>query len=305
MHKSDMKNRSIVIALTALAIVILVAVLCAWVGVGVYDRLLETRSTNNSVSEPAGTLPSRPSSPEQAEHIYLAFGNPSGATANPVNKDNYLILNTAFALSYNDSKGTANWVAWRVTESDLGDVERQNDFRPDTSLPLGWKRITPADYTGSGFDRGHICPSGDRSSDAGQNSLTFLMTNIAPQTADLNRFAWEKLESYARTLVRRGHVDLFVIAGVYGDRGRLKRKVTIPTNFWKIIIAVPQGSDASAVNDGTHVIAVDMPNATGISQNNWRQYRTTVQELERRTGYNFFSTLPQPLQDILETRVED
>lgn len=270
-----------------------------------YDRLQGPTAKSTSSTAPVGKFPPKPSNAKEAETIYLAFGNPSNATANVSNRDNYLVVNTAYALSYNNSKGTPNWVAWRVTEGDLGDVDRQNDFRPDETLPAGLKRVTPSDYTSSGYDRGHLCPSGDRSNDAEQNSLTFLMTNITPQTGDLNRFAWERLESYARGLVKRGHVDLFVVAGVYGEKEKLKRKVVVPTNFWKIIIAVPQGGDNSDVNEKTHVIAVDMPNATGISQENWRSYRTTVRAIEQRTSYNFFSTLPQNLQDVLETKTED
>lgn len=293
-------------ATLAFIVLVLIAFACVWVGRRIYDRFQgPTAKSTPSTTVPAGRLPSKPADLNEAENIYLAFGNPSNATADLSNRDNYLVVNTAYALSYNSSKGTPNWVAWRITENDLGDVDRQNDFRPDPSLQKGLKRVTPSDYTGGGYDRGHLCPSGDRSSDPDQNSLTFLMTNIAPQTGDLNRYAWEKLESYARGLVRRGHVDLFVLAGVYGEKEKLKRRVTVPTNFWKIIIAVPQSGGRTDVNEQTHVIAVDMPNATGISQENWRSYRTTVRAIEKRTGYNFFSLLPQNLQDELETRIED
>src|SRR5437773_599789 len=234
-----MKNKTVIGALIALIALVFVALFCVWVGKNIYEGVRPAANEQPALAEQ--TLPARVSSVADAERVYLAFGNPSSATADISNYDNYLIVKNAYALSYNNSRGTPNWVAWRVTQADLGDVERQNDFRPDPDLPIGFRRVTPDDYSASGFDRGHLCPSADRSSDAETNSLTFLMTNIAPQTGDLNRYPWEKLESYSRTLVRRGHVDLFIIAGVYGDGGKLKRKITIPTNFWKIIISVPQG----------------------------------------------------------------
>jgi endonuclease G len=155
---------------------------------------------------------------EQAQEIYLAPGNPSNATNNILNADNYLLVNNAYALSYNNSRGAANWVAWRITETDFGDAERQNDFRPDPNLPKTFARITPADYTGSGFDRGHLCPSADRSSSPEANSQTFFMTNIIPQTPDLNRNVWNDFETYSRDLVKKNRVDLYVVAGCYGDR---------------------------------------------------------------------------------------
>ncbi len=298
-----MENKVITGGIIALAIIVLIAFFCIWLGKNVVDKFWQpdTENTNTSV-EPPKSLP--PVSPEQAAQIFLALGNPSGATANASNQDNYLIVNTAYALSYNSGRGMANWVSWRIAESDLGTADRQNNFRPDTSLPKNFTRVTPADYTGSGFDRGHLCPSADRSASAEANSLTFLMTNMIPQTGDLNRNVWDNFESYSRGLVKKGKVDLYVVAGVYGDKGKLKRKVTVPTNCWKIIVAVPQGADISAVNENTHVVAVDMPNTMGIAKADWRKFRTTVRSIEQKTGYNFLSNLPQNVQDALETTME-
>ena len=93
--------------------------------------------------------------------VHLALGNPSGATASVSNPDNYLMIKPQYALSYNRSKGTANWVSWELNKSWLGKVDRQNDFRSDETLPSGWERVTPSAYSGSGYDKGHIAPSGD------------------------------------------------------------------------------------------------------------------------------------------------
>jgi endonuclease G len=73
-------------------------------------------------------------------------------------------------------------------------------FRPDDRLPKDWPRVTPSDYTGSGFDRGHMSPNADRYGSREAADATFLMTNITPQTGDLNRGPWQKLEAYLRTL---------------------------------------------------------------------------------------------------------
>lgn len=301
-----MNNKAVVGGGVALFVLALIAFLCFWLGNKIKDQIGKTDETNanQTVQTPTpANLP--PTSPEQAAQIYLALGNPSNAANNASFPDNYLMVNTAYALSYNSGKGTANWVAWRIAESDFGVTDRQNNFRPDVSLPKNFTRVTPADYTGSGFDRGHLCPSADRSNSPEANGLTFLMTNMIPQTGDLNRNVWEELETYSRSLVKKGKVDLYVVAGVYGSKGKLKNKITVPTNCWKIIVAVPQGASVSAINNQTHVIAVDMPNATGIASEDWRKFRTTVRQIEQRTGYNFLSNLPQNLQDALETRMEN
>jgi endonuclease G len=239
-------------------------------------------------------------SPEEAKKIYLAAGNPSNAGAG---SDNFLIVNSAFAASYNERKGTPNWVSWRLTKDDLGEAARQNDFRPDPSLPQGFPEINSSDYSSSGYERGHLCPSADRASSNEINSLTFLMTNIAPQEHDLNGGPWEKLERYTRAMARR-EAALYIIAGGYGSKGKLKNKVNIPTNFWKIIVVIEGGGDISAADANTRVIAIDMPNEKGILDKNWREFTTTVRSIEEKTGYDLLSALPRKVQDVLETKVD-
>ncbi|MCA1623433.1 MAG: DNA/RNA non-specific endonuclease [Acidobacteria bacterium] len=300
-----MNNKVITGGIIALIIIVLIAFFCVWVGKKIRDGITETPETANTAI-PDGQKPALPiTNAEEAQRVYLALGNPSSATNNTANADNFLMVNNAYALSYNNSRGTANWVSWRIAESDFGVAERQNDFRPDPNLPKNFRRVTPTDYTGSGFDRGHLCPSADRSSSPEANSATFFMTNITPQVPELNRNVWESLESYSRGLVKKGKVDLYVIAGVYGEKGKLKNKVTVPSNCWKVIVAVPQGADFSVINEETHIIAVDMPNAKEIGNTDWRKFRTTIRAIEQRANINLLSNLPQNLQDTLENRVDN
>ena len=154
-------------------------------------------------------------------------------------------------------------MAWRLTKTDMGDAERQNDFRPDSRLPGGWMIIDSRDYSSSGYERGHLCPSADRSSSPALNSETFLMTNIAPQVHGLNSGPWEKLERYSRSMARRD-ANLYIIAGPVRDERKDRRTVTIPSNFWKVIVVIENGGDISSADANTRVIAVDMPNENGI-----------------------------------------
>jgi endonuclease G len=234
---------------------------------------------------------------------FLPFGNPSNATHNESLENNYLVSGKYFTYSYNREKSLSNWIAWSIEKQDLGDVERQNDFRPDESLPKNWKRVTSFDYNGSGYSRGHMCASADRQNSVEANSATFQMTNIMPQSHSLNEGPWEKLESYSRKLARRNG-KVYIIAGHYGEKGKMRSKITIPTNFWKVIAFFPRGYDAEDISEKTRIIAVDMPNNDDISETNWYDFVTSVREIEQKTGYNFFSNLPQDLQDQLETKVD-
>ncbi len=300
-----MKNKAVVAGLIALGILVLVVIFCFWAGKKINEKLTGTNETPTTTQTPTtGNLPKQPTNEQEAQATYLALGNPSNATPNTSNADNFLLVNNFYALSYNRSRATANWVAWRVTKADMSDLSREDSFRPDDRLPKSWGRITPSDYTGSGYDRGHICPNADRDGSPDSMASTFLMTNMIPQTPDLNRGAWAKLEGYLRTLVTRGS-DLYIVAGVYGEKGKIKKKVTIPEYVWKIAVAVPQGAGIDAINENTRVIAVNMPNAKGIKNADWQIYRTTVREIEQNTGYNFFSNLPQNLQDKLENKKDN
>ena len=92
-------------------------------------------------------------------NIHLKYGNPSNANSKDTN--NYLLEKPQYALSYNCKTGIPNWVSWQLDSGWLGSVDRSDDFRPDADLPNGCYAVRPTDYRGSGYDRGHLAPSGD------------------------------------------------------------------------------------------------------------------------------------------------
>lgn len=235
---------------------------------------------------------------------HLLLGNPSSATPTKLTADNYLMVKNQYALSYNNSKGTPNWVAWQLNKSWLGDAERQNNFRPDNTLPAGWVRITPSAYTGSGYDKGHVVPSADRTRTIEDNTATFLMTNMMPQTPDNNRNTWGNLEDYCRELVSLGK-ELYIVAGPFGSQGEpLKGKVIIPKSTWKIVVVLDNpGSGLNGITANTRVIAVNIPNEQEIN-NDWRAYKVSVDQLENLTGYDFLSNISQNIQEVIESKVD-
>ena len=235
----------------------------------------------------------------------LIFGNPSKATADIANENNYLMVRPQYTLSYNRSKATPNWVAWRLDSSWIGSAPRQDDYRPDPSLPTGWYEVLDTDYSGSGYDRGHMCPSGDRTRSVADNSATFLMTNFVPQLAANNQGPWEDFETYCRTIAGQGN-EVYIIDGPNGNIGTIAGgKVVVPASTWKVVLIMPNGSnDLQRVNRGMRAFGIIVPNvASGVNLNDvWRKYRVTVDQVEQLTGYDFFSLIPKTTQELLERK---
>lgn len=250
----------------------------------------------------------------QDEYPHLRMGNPSQATENASNKDNYLMKKPQFALSYNNDRGTPNWVSWVLQKDDLGSAPRK-PFHPDMTLPRGFRRITPKDYTDGGFDRGHMCPHSDRADNSEDSAATFVMTNMIPQAGEVNQKPWNDLEIYCRDLVGKRHKRLYIICGPQGEGGTGKHghrntlaggRVTVPANCWKVIMVLPDGAgdDRAKVNSRTRLIAVIMPNTDRI-EHNWDRYRTSVHKVEELTGYTFFANVPADIIEPLKRKVDD
>ena len=234
----------------------------------------------------------------------LLLGNPSNATSDVANENNYLMIKPQYSLSYNRSKATANWVAWRLDSSWLGAADRQDDFRPDTALPAGWYQVTDTDYSGSGYDRGHMTPSGDRTRSAADNSATFLMTNIVPQLAANNQGPWADFENYCRELANQGK-EIYIVSGVQGNAGTIAQgRIVVPQVTWKVALVLQNGNnDLQRINKSTRTIAIIVPNQAPVNQNApWRTFRKTVDQVEALTSYDFFSAVPKITQELIERK---
>lgn len=277
------------------------------------------------------------SSPEldegYAENSPLYWGNPSDATNKLDYSDdlitelvsqNYLMEKPQFTISYNNGSLNPNWVAWHLGISDLGEADRSDSFRPDTELPEGWYAVRKNDYkfTYYGFDRGHICPSADRTATKEDNNMTFLMTNMVPQSPDNNRIVWVALEKFEREHVLQGK-EAYIFAGPYGrggtgDKGYFEEipiklkdgtelAITVPSHTWKIILFMPEGENdfERAVTDGVcEILAVNVPNEKGCGKNgSWQQYVCSVDYIEEITGYDFFELLPDDIEEQIESSV--
>jgi endonuclease G len=241
----------------------------------------------------------------------MLFGNPSNATTKISEKDNYLLEKKQYSLSYNNSKGEPNWVSWHLNASWKGEAKRCNCFNTDLSLPELFYKVKKSEYTKTGFDRGHLCPSDDRDATDEDNEVTFFMSNMIPQSPHLNRITWVALEEYCRKLIQEGK-ELYIIAGGYGSGGigsnnsltySIGEHINVPSHCWKIIVVLSDGNDdIRRITNNTRVIAVNMPNNQIVNEYHWDHYRTNVDEIEKITGYDFLNKLPKEIQNHIEAK---
>jgi len=244
----------------------------------------------------------------------LAMGNPSNATTNTTDSNNYLISKSQYTVSYNNAYGVPNWSSWHLSSAWKGSAARCDCFTSDATLPTGYTKIVTGNYTNTGFDRGHLCPSEDRDSTAADNKATFIMTNITPQSPVLNQQTWASFETYCRKLMSQGN-ELYIIAGGYGSGGESsnggdsttisKGKIRVYARFWKVAIILPVGTnDVNRVTNSTRVIAIDMPNKQNVNANSWGYYRVSVDAIEAATGYNLLSNVPTSIQNVIEASAD-
>ena len=197
---------------------------------------------------------------------------------------------TTFDVHFNSERGVANCAAYELTRGELhGSAERSGDFIQDARVagcPL------PADYAGSGMDRGHLVPAADLKWDATAIGQSFYLTNVCPMHKALNEGGWAKLEEKVREWTARDSALLVFTGPIVseGDSTLTGGRVTVPGAFYKVIMA-------PCVRP-MRVIAFIYPN--GYCGGSLDRYATSVDEVERLTGLDFFPTLPDAEQQRLE-----
>ena len=155
---------------------------------------------------------------------------------------------SAFAALHSGVTRSPLYVAEHLTRASVEAAQRlntrDNRFHPEERLPSG-ERAELADYRGSGYDRGHMAPSGDMG-DPEHDYESFSLANIVPQDGPLNRGSWAEMEEYVRGLAGRLG-EAYVVTGPAYLGGRIKRlndRVPVPTHVWKAVHVPGQGAGA-------------------------------------------------------------
>ena len=197
-----------------------------------------------------------------------------------------------FRVSFNKNNHTPNWVAWELLGSEVdGPVSRSNNFWQDESVdgcPSNY------DYSGSGYDRGHLCPAADQKWSQKAMEDCFVMSNMAPQDHALNAGAWNTLENKERNWAKRDSAIVIIAGPIYKKADTEKigdTKVRVPSAFFKVIIA--------PYVDNPRGIGFVYPNMS--SPGNMADYAMSIDDVEQLTGIDFFFNLPDDLENRIES----
>ena len=203
-----------------------------------------------------------------------------------------LLRRVGYVVSYNPETHIPNWVAWQLTESHTtGPYKRKGiEFQEDNEAE--GVKVNTFDYSRSGYDRGHMCPSGDNKWDKTAQEQSFLMTNICPQDHNLNVGDWNEMENQCRKWAKR-YGQIYIVAGPILYRQKHKTigtaRVVVPEAFFKVVLCMAGTPKA---------IGFIYKNVGGNRPKDY--YVNTIDEVERITGIDFFSALP----DDIEKKVE-
>ena len=231
------------------------------------------------------------------------IGNPTGANTSDSNNlilENMVGGKSPFVTSYNNDKGRPNWVAQHLSKSDLGAVDRSEDFRPDPNL-IGLKEVLPRTF--NGFQMGHNVPSANATASRELNSATFVMSNMTAQAGNMNIGPWAGLEHYLREQVRSNNKEVQILSGNFGrggegNNGYVERigGVEVPELMWKVAIILEPGQ--TQVTENAQTVVSVMPNKQDVKKD-WQNYRVADgNKLKKKLGYEqFFPGMDPKLEE--------
>jgi endonuclease G, mitochondrial len=244
--------------------------------------------------------PPVPFEPKEAasESVHTTFGLPEATTETPTR---YYLKKKQYVVYFDAERKAPRWASWELSRDWLGTVSRSTSFKADVDLPASYAQAKNSDYATMGFDRGHLVPSGDRTENEADNLSTFVYSNAVPQHPSSNSGVWSAFETEVRRLVASGDRAFQITGPLYpkGTPQTIGEGVEVPEFNWKVVLIV--GNDNPILlSKKSRTIAIVVPNSSAAS-GPWRNYRTTVRDIEERTGFDFFSDVPRKIQDAIET----
>lgn len=208
------------------------------------------------------------------------------------NKKDTIINHFAYSVSYNHKFRQANWVAYQLTKTELVKiVDRADKFIPD---PLIKGTDNAIDYKGSGFDRGHLAPAADMRFCETAMKESFYFSNMTPQNPSFNRGIWNNLEEQTRIWTEK-YDSLYIVVGPILTDSLIKigiHQIAVPKYFFKVILD----------NRNQHPKAIAFLIQNEGSKEDLQKFVLSVDELEIISGFDFFSQLPNELENQIEKK---
>ncbi|MAU27536.1 MAG: endonuclease [Muricauda sp.] len=206
-----------------------------------------------------------------------------------------MVIHEHYLLSYSEPHEQAEWVAYELSRKHLTYDDRERPyFIEDPKVKT--KSADWRNYKGSGFDRGHLCPAGDRRFSEQAYNETFYTSNISPQKKDFNAGVWNRLEQQIRQWCKR-YGKLYVIAGgvlrpglkEIGEEG-----VDVPNQFYKVVFREEENK--------VYALAFLLPHEETTAP--LKNFVVTLDSLENITGIDFFEKMDEEREAAIESRID-
>lgn len=212
-------------------------------------------------------------------------------------KEEIMLKRAGYTASYNPQTKQPHWVGWHLTADHVTGPYKRNGikFHEDEDVPK--PRATDADYRSSGYDRGHMCPSGDNKWSQEAQEQSFLFTNICPQLHGLNAGDWNEMEQQCRKWAEK-EGEIYIVCGpIFYSSARHKKigknKIPVPEAFFKVVLSL---------KDAPKAIGFIYKNQSGNRPKG--DYVNTVDQVERITGIDFFPSLPDDIENKIEAEAD-
>lgn len=205
-----------------------------------------------------------------------------------------LIEKSSYIVSYNRDTKIPNWVAWHLTANHTdGPFKRMSNFyEEDVENP----RATLEDYRGSGWSRGHMCPAGDNKWSREAMYDSFSLVNVCPQNSKLNSGVWNSIETDCRRWARQ-YGEVYIVCGpVFMNKKHETigpNEVMVPEAFFKVVLCLMGDPKA---------LGIVVRNTEGTKKKDL--YYNTVDQVEQITGYDFFPSLPDDIENKVEAQAD-
>ena len=233
--------------------------------------------------------------PQVSDKEYKSSNTEFNDNLLPTSTTGVVIAHNYFTLSYSEDHEQAEWVAYPLLKEHLSKNEfKRPDFVEDRKVKS--KSAHWSSYKNSGYDRGHLCPAGDRRFSFNAYLETFLTSNISPQNNDFNGGIWNKLEQHMRYWARKYDGVYVITGGVLkeGLPGIGAENVSVPEEFYKVVLDASEGKYKA--------IGFLIPNRP--TNASFYDYVVPIDSIEAKTGIDFFPRLPQQEQQVIESGID-